>query len=141
MREPIAEQELTLKRPTGVEQKVIVRMWPPERGERGTYECRAEIELVGEEPIRFSGEGADAFQAITFAMSRIPICMARIDASGGLSLEWDNAHQFPPAFARSADPVPHAGALARTHVVEVGRRFGASIANVARALAVRARRK
>jgi hypothetical protein len=108
MREPIAEQKVTFRRPTGEEQMAIVRMWPPERDEDGLYECRVEIDATGEEKIRFSGNGADEFQAITFAMCRIPMRFLRFDASGGLSLEWDHRHLFPPALIGPVEPVPPA---------------------------------
>jgi hypothetical protein len=100
MGEPIAERELTVKRPPGIEQKVTVRLWAPEREERGGYACRAEIDAKGEEPIQFSGEGADAFQAITFALCRIPMRLIRLDESGELSLEWERCHPFPPGLLR-----------------------------------------
>lgn len=106
MHDPIAEQELTLRRPTGGEQKAICRIWPPERNEYGGYECRAEIAVPGEELIRFSAIGADAFQAITLTMCRIPMSLLRFEASPELSSQDLYEHWFPPALVRPLDVAP-----------------------------------
>jgi hypothetical protein len=107
--QPIAERELKLRRPNGVEDMVFVRMWAPERDERGNYECRVEIEIPGEDMLRFSGGGTDGFQAVTFAIFQIPVQLLRFQDIGALSCDNVSGHWFPPILITPADIIPVAG--------------------------------
>lgn len=81
-------------------------MWAPERDEHGDYGCRIEIDIPGEESVRFTAGGADAFQAVTFALRRIPMELERFEESGELSSEGVYGHWFPPILVRATDTIP-----------------------------------
>jgi hypothetical protein len=98
----IAERKLTLKRADATESSVLVRMWSPEPTGRRGWSCLVEFVTPGERTIRFSGSGADAFQAITFALHMIPTRLLRFADVGEISCEGAEGHWFPPILIQSS---------------------------------------
>ncbi|WP_437640589.1 DUF6968 family protein [Sorangium sp. So ce854] len=105
MQLPIAERELTLKRPDGTEQAIRVLLWKPEfRHERG-WEVDFEIRGPGGEVTRSHGSGLDAFQALYGALHMIPILMDGLSVLGQVSAHEDDWHWFP-AIPQLTKPTP-----------------------------------
>ena len=105
MQLPIAERDLTLKRPDGTEQAIRVLLWKPEfRNERG-WEVDFEIRGPGGDVTRSHGSGLDAFQALYGALHMIPILMDGFSALGQVSAHEDDWHWFP-AIPQLTKPTP-----------------------------------
>jgi hypothetical protein len=96
----IAERELTLKKLDGTKTQVIVRMGAPEPASDGGWTSPVEIVAPNEDPVRFSGSGVDAFQAVTSALYLIPIHIVKLSQLGALSFSGESGHWFPRILIR-----------------------------------------
>jgi hypothetical protein len=95
MQPPIAERELTLRRPNGTEETIRVLLWKPELRHERAWEVDFEIQGPGSEVNRSHGAGIDAFQALYDALHLIPILMDNLAVLGTVSAHGDGWHWFP----------------------------------------------
>ncbi|WP_437930176.1 hypothetical protein WMF37_13395 [Sorangium sp. So ce291] len=82
---PIAERNITLTLPSGIQESIRVRVWAPEY--RPAVLCwEADVEVTGAgDTDKSHGAGIDAFQALYGALYLIPTMLSKYEDIGRLS--------------------------------------------------------